>query len=66
MSENEKKRKTLTVEIDDEIEAALEERMEYLRTKQRYRRVTKSDAVRHALLSTGYKRPGKNKSDDDD
>ena len=60
------KRKVLTVEIDDEIEAALQERMEYLRQKQRYRKVTRSDAVRHALLSTGYKRTGKRNSDDED
>lgn len=59
MDEENKKRKILTIEIDDEVEAALQERMDYLSQKQRYRRITKSDAVRHALLNTAYKRTGK-------
>lgn len=59
------KSKYLTVRLDDEMEKALEQRMDYLQQLWGVRRVTKSDAVRHALLKSNYSRKKSDRSGDD-
>ena len=59
-----KKRLRICVEIDEVTEELLKERVEYLQSKRPGSKVTVSDAVRHALSYTGYKR-GKNPSGKD-
>lgn len=61
-----KKYRYITVRVDDEIEQLLEERMEYLKKSWKVARVTKSDAIRHALTRTGYSRKKKNSDSDID
>ena len=51
-----KKRIRISVEIDEEMDALIKERMEYLQSKRQGTKVTVSDAIRHALSYTGYKR----------
>ena len=57
------KRKVLSVEINESMEQLLQERIEYLQAKNPHTKITKSDAVRHAICHTGYKRE-KNKRTD--
>ena len=52
----ENKKKKVSVEIDDDMQALLQERIEYLQSKRQGTKVTVSDAIRHALSYTGYKR----------
>ena len=52
----ENKKKKVSVEIDNEMQALLQERIEYLQSKRQGTKVTVSDAIRHALSYTGYKR----------
>lgn len=59
-----KKYKYITVRVDDEIERLLDERIEYLKKSWGVDRVTKSDAIRHAITRTGYSR--KKRSSDSD
>ena len=59
------KAKYLTVRLDDEMEEALEQRMDYLQQLWGVRRVTQSDAVRHALLKSNYSRKKSARSGDD-
>ena len=51
-----KKRIRISVEIDEEMDALIKERIEYLQSKRQGTKVTVSDAIRHALSYTGYKR----------
>lgn len=55
----ENKKKKVSVEIDDEMQALLQERIDYLQSKRKGSKVTVSDAIRHALSYTGYKRGNK-------
>ena len=59
------KSKYLTVRLDDEMEKALKQRMDYLQQLWGVRRVTKSDAVRHALLKSNSSRKKSDRSRDD-
>lgn len=59
------KSKYLTVRLDDEMEKALKQRMNYLQQLWGVRHVTKSDAVRHALLKSNYSRKKSDRSGDD-
>ena len=59
------KSKYLTVRLDDEMEKALKQRMDYLQQLWGVRRVTKSDAVRHALLKSNYSRKKSDRFGDD-
>ena len=52
----ENKKKKVSVEIDDDTQVLLLERIEYLQSKRAGSKVTVSDAIRHALSYTGYKR----------
>ena len=52
----ENKKKKVSVEIDDDMQALLQERIEYLQRKRQVKKVTVSFAIRHALSYTGYKR----------
>ncbi len=54
------KRKKITVELDETTLILLQERIEYLQSKRLGCKVTVSDAVRHALSNTSYKRAKKN------
>ena len=45
----ENKKKKVSVEIDDDMQALLQERIEYLQSKRQGTKVTVSDAIRHAL-----------------
>lgn len=58
--------KRITVVIDDRMELLLKERMEYLQEKRPDTTVTLSDAVRHAITQTSYKKRGKKNSDDEE
>lgn len=58
------KRKRICVEIDDEMDALIKERMAYLQSKRLGTKVTVSDAVRHALSNQSYKRGKKNQDDE--
>lgn len=58
------KRKRICVEIDDEMDALIKERMAYLQSKRQGTKVTVSDAVRHALSNQSYKRGKKNQDDE--
>lgn len=60
---NEKKRIRLSVEIDENMQALLKERMEYLQEKRPECKVTISDAIRHAICYTGYKKKKSSKED---
>ncbi len=60
----ENKRKRICVEIDDDMDALIKERMEYLQSKRPGSKVTVSDAVRHALCNQSYKRGKKNSEDE--
>ena len=57
-------RKRICVEIDDEMDALIKERIAYLQEKRKGTKVTVSDAVRHALSYTGYKRGKKNSEEE--
>ena len=57
-------RKRICVEIDEVTEELLKERVEYLPSKRPGSKVTVSDAVRHALSYTGYKRGKKNSEEE--
>lgn len=57
-------RKRICVEIDEVTEVLLKERVEYLQSKRPGSKVTVSDAVRHALSYTGYKRGKKNSEEE--
>lgn len=59
-----KKRLRVCVEIDEVTEELLKERVEYLQSKRPGSKVTVSDAVRHALSYTGYKRGKKNSEEE--
>lgn len=61
---NEKKQHHLSVVIDEETYQALQERISYLQARRPGSKVTTSDAVRHALIHTAYKRHGKKKDED--
>ena len=64
MSREIKKSLVVTVSLNDEEQAALYERMDYLSAKNRGRRISKAEAIRHAILATGYKRGNGAKKDD--
>lgn len=51
-----KKRKVISVEINEEMQKLLDERIKYLQARRPGTKVTVSDAVRHALSYVGYKR----------
>lgn len=51
-----KKRIRLSVEIDEKMQGLLQERMEYLQEKRPDTKITVSDAIRHAISHTGYKK----------
>ena len=59
-----KKRIRISVEIDEEMDALIKERMEYLQSKRQGTKVTVSDAVRHALSNQSYKRGKKNSEEE--
>ena len=59
-----KKRIRISVEIDEETEAMLQERVAYLQEKRKGTKVTVSDAVRHALCNQSYKRGKKNSEEE--
>lgn len=49
----------VTVDLNDEELKALQERMDYLQEKRKTKRISKSDAIRHAIMQTSYKRKKK-------
>jgi len=49
----------VTVDLNEEELKALQERMDYLQEKRKSKRISKSDAIRHAIMQTGYKRKKK-------
>jgi hypothetical protein len=51
-----KDKKCVTVYLDQEELAALEDRMNYLQQKQGYGKVTKTDAVKHAIMQKTYRK----------
>lgn len=51
-----RKRRVLSIDMDDEMEKLLNDRIKYLQGKNPYARVTKTDAIRHALYNTSYKK----------
>lgn len=55
----------VTVTLNKEELALLEERIEYLKEKRGTTRVSKSEAIRHAICQTNYKRDRKGKKDED-
>lgn len=57
---------TVSVIVNEEEQQAIEERREYLRQKTGLTRISKADAIRHAIMQTNYKRQGKKNSDDED
>ena len=59
-----KKRIRISVEIDEAMNELLQERVEYLQSKRAGSKVTVSDAIRHALSYTGYKRGKKNSEEE--
>lgn len=59
-----KKRIRISVEIDEEMDALIKERIEYLQSKRQGTKVTVSDAVRHALCNQSYKRGKKNSEEE--
>lgn len=61
-----KKRRYASVELDDELEALLKERMAYLQEKRPDCKVTVSMALRHAIQQTSYKKRGKKNSDEEE
>lgn len=63
-----KKRRIISVEIDDEMDQMIKDRIAYLQSKRHGSKVTVSDAVRHALSYTSYRRgtKGKGKLDDEE
>ena len=46
----------VTVKLNDQEEALLQERIDYLQQQRRGSRVTKSEAIRHAITQTNYKK----------
>lgn len=54
----------VTVTLNKEELALLEERIEYLKEKRGTTRVSKSEAIRHAISQTNYKRDRKSNKDD--
>ncbi len=54
----------VTVTLNREEMALLEERIEYLKEKRGTTRVSKSEAIRHAIFQTNYKRDKKSKNVD--
>lgn len=60
---SEKKNMVVTVSLNEEEIALLEERIEYLKEQRGVgSRVTKAEAIRHAICQTSYKR-GKKSGD---
>lgn len=59
-----KKRKVISVEINEEMQALLDERIKYLQARRPGTKVTVSDAVRHALSYVGYKRGKKGQGEE--
>lgn len=57
------KQHCVTVLLNDIEWEALEKRMDYLRGQNSSGRVTRSDAIRHAVMSTGYTRQAKKNAD---
>ena len=55
----------VTVVLNDEEMELLNERIEYLKEKRGTTRVSKSEAIRHAICQTNYKRDKKAKKDED-
>ncbi len=55
----------ISVVVDDETYKALQERISYLQARRPGSKVTTSDAVRHALTHTGYKRHGKKPNEEE-
>lgn len=56
-----KKSTYVTVRIDEQMEKAIEDRMEYLKRLWGVPHVTKSDAIRHAIMKTNYTRKKSNR-----
>lgn len=54
----------VTVTLNREEMTLLEERIEYLKEKRGTTRVSKSEAIRHAISQTNYKRDKKSKNVD--
>lgn len=54
----------VTVTLNDEELAMLEERIEYLKEKRGTTRVSKSEAIRHAIMQKSYKRERKTKNEE--
>ena len=61
---NTKDKLCVTVYLDEEEQKALQERIDYLQERKGYGKVTKTDALRHAIMQTGYKRNRKSKDED--
>lgn len=51
--------KNVTVSLNDEEQALLQERIEYLKNQREGSRVTQAEAIRHAICQTSYKRAKK-------
>lgn len=62
---SERKSLCVTVTLNEEELTLLEERIEYLKEKRGTSRVSKSEAIRHAISQTNYKRDKKSKKDDE-
>lgn len=56
-----KKSTYVTVRIDEQMEKVIEDRMEYLQRLWGVSHVTKSDAIRHAIMKTNYTRKKSNR-----
>ena len=56
----------VTVTLNKEELQFLEERIEYLKEKRGTSRISKSEAIRHAICQTSYKRDRKVKKDDEE
>ena len=55
----------VTVTLNKDEFALLEERIQYLKEKRGTTRVSKSEAIRHAISQTNYKRDRKAMKDED-
>ncbi len=51
----------VTVTLNDEELEMLQERIEYLKEKRATTRVSKAEAIRHAIAQTNYKRETKSR-----
>ncbi len=58
------KPKSITIRFDEQMMAALQERMEYLRQRNPSMKINQTDAVRHAILYKGYKKGSKSNDND--